>query len=591
MSALFVVSNSNHAARATTCARLEASLSGQGFSGQKWFHWKRGSLCWYGAGEGGRSQATWVDMDVGFIAQVGTLFYDGHGGEEALRRLWRDFRNPRSIVSDRLFGSFLVALAKEGELWLLNDRVGMIRLYTIPALGAMCTSWLACADTIDSLQLDEFGAQEYILLGANHGDRTPVAGIGISDPSLALELIGHRSVAVTTLDDWIGNEAPTTLEAAVETCAEILHDRISVVGRALDNKVRSALSGGFDSRLLVAASLSAGIRPDLFVYGAAGDEDVRVAKAAAAAVDLPLRHVDKSLHTAAPPPADLVELRAILAFFDGIPPDGLEISGIDRLTRIAQSADGHVALNGGGGEIMRNFFYLPDGRFTAGQIEQVFYRPYVTAVFNSREQCEAFRFGMETSIARLVGPGRLDRQIVELIYPLFRNRYWAGRNNSLAARLGDFLTPLLDPALIILCARLPLAWKNDGLLQSHCIARLSPPLGRVPLGYGFAPLDGPGRRLRLKAWLERHRPVLLRGYSASLKQLLSRRGNRTMPPLARLLPGEWAVARTLRTERLSQADQLIRALTLESLIRTPLRQRPISDQASEMRTDGQSNPA
>src|SRR5690606_14039379 len=167
-----------------------------------------------------------------------------------------------------------------------------------------------------------------------------------------------------------------------------------------------------------------------------------------------------------------------------------------------------------------------------------------------------FRCGMETSIVRLVGPDRLDRHIVELIYPLFRNRYWAGRNNSLAARLGDFLTPLLDPELIVLCAQLPLAWKNNGLLQSRCITRLSEPLGRVPLGYGFSPIDGPSRQLRLKSWLERCRPALLRGHTAGLKQLLSRRVSPALPPFAQLLSREWTISRALRPERLTQADQL-----------------------------------
>ena len=222
MSALFAVSHSAPDVRATTRARLTASLASQGFVDQKWFHWETGSLCWYGSGEGGQAQATWVDMDDGFIAQVGTLFYEGLGGAEALRRLWRDFRDPRSICTDRLFGSFLLALAKDGELWLINDRVGMVKLYTVPALGVYSTSWLACVEALDTVRLHEFGAQEYILLGANHGDRTPVSGIGISDPSLALGLIGGGSIPVTTLDDWIGDGTPATIETAADSCTEIL---------------------------------------------------------------------------------------------------------------------------------------------------------------------------------------------------------------------------------------------------------------------------------------------------------------------------------------------------------------------------------
>src|SRR3546814_14345720 len=87
--------------------------------------------------------------------------------------------------------------------------------------------------------------------------------------------------------------------------------------------IDSALSGGYDSRLLLALARDAKLVPRLHVYGRATDPDVVCAQAIARAEGFSLHHVDKSL---VPPPdparyADIV--RANYPAFDGCPTDGI----------------------------------------------------------------------------------------------------------------------------------------------------------------------------------------------------------------------------------------------------------------------------
>jgi len=118
---------------------------------------------------------------------------------------------------------------------------------------------------------------------------------------------------------------------------------------------------------------------------------------------------------------------------------------------------------------------------------------------------------------------------------------------------------------------LPPSWKSDGLLQSRCIAHLSAPLGRTALGYGFRPVDGPSLKQRLRAWLERQRPAMLRGHAETLKGFLSIGARPALPPFGPLLQGNLTVASLLDLSRIRQPDQLTRAFTLEALLASPSR--------------------
>ncbi len=57
--------------------------------------------------------------------------------------------------------------------------------------------------------------------------------------------------------------------------------------------------------------------------------------------------------------------------FQGHPADGVFENGTVLATRLRRCAGGRVALNGGG-KVFRNFLYLPNRSFTAGQLLWMF---------------------------------------------------------------------------------------------------------------------------------------------------------------------------------------------------------------------------
>ena len=571
MSALFAVSNRDPQVHADAVHALSRSLHSQGFPTARTHVWSGGTLHWHATpGEDTERSALWLDRPDGFVACVGTPFVDNLSGVPALERLWDTFDSPAHVAGLDLWGSFVVAIGKQGSVWLFGDPIGMVKLYRVPARGIVSTSWLACVESAGPVSLDRLGSQEYVLLGANHGDRTPVCGIGIVDPSAVYEPATGLLHRVRTGQHWRAPAPPRGPPQAIETCVEVLRHRMRTVCSAFDGRINTALSGGFDSRLLVAALRDAGQAPHLFVYGGQDDADVRIATSIAGAEGWPIRHVDKDANAGGRPPMHAEALRAAIRFFDGIPTDGVFDRGADRDTRIAQSACGAIALNGGGGEILRNFFYLPDRTLDTLDLVRAFYHGFLRSAFRRIEErdryIDAMRAAMRTETCS--GGDTLDRVAVELVYPLVRARYWTSRNNSLAARCGHFSTPLLDPRLVPIAACLPMRWKNYGRLESAMIARLSPALGAHPTDYGFTPVQGPSRRYRMSMWLQHHRPATLREHTGAIKRLLGR-SPVPAPPVdaAALLGGPRAVDALLDPRGLVDSGQMARFLTLEALVR------------------------
>jgi hypothetical protein len=95
---------------------------------------------------------------------------------------------------------------------------------------------------------------------------------------------------LTTVSEPVAPNEPRPVEAAVDAI-------LSFVRKHGNDKSVVPLSAGFDSRLILAAFLAAGIRPTLFVKGVNRQAtDVRIAHQIAAALDLPIRYADLPWH-------------------------------------------------------------------------------------------------------------------------------------------------------------------------------------------------------------------------------------------------------------------------------------------------------
>lgn len=552
------------------CLRAFKSIERQGFVPVESLQWQGGSLRAWAHPTQLAAENCVVRTSTGYACCVGPLWYRGRFGIAALRVLFDEAGEGRNPDETELRGNFALFIRNRGTCLLMNDALGLVRLYASPDKQFHSTSWLATCAYAGDVELDEHSAAEYVLLGASHSDRTVARNITILPLAHAFDLTQARVRPRIPPSGWIGPPAPQTFDDAVNEVDALLRRVFNEIAGAFAGRVRAALSGGFDSRLIVAGLLACGEQPELFVYGDPRSEDVPIARQVASGVGIPIDIIDKAAMNAQTAPPDIERCVESALFFDGLPNDGIDDPGADQRTRLQSTAGASLVPNGGGGEILRNFFHLPDRRFHAIDVVRAFYRGFDRGVFRHARGVSDYEDRIASWIEFTVGTGehvrrRLSREQVELIYPLFRCHYWMAVNNSVAVRHGNYLTPLVDLNTVRLACRLPLAWKSAGRLESRLITQLHAAIANQPSSYGFRFADGPGRSAQLKEWTVCARPIFARPFINATRRRLHRQ--QVAPGvLARyrsLLPGEWRMDSILDLTRLPDNVAFARALAVE----------------------------
>jgi hypothetical protein len=515
--------------------------------------------------------------DVGYAVCAGSMWYRGRFGREALDAALSDMRasgGRTGLDPDAFSGSFTAVLKCGEEAILIGDPLGLQRIYVREDAGVMTTSWLAAVECGAGRRLERTAALEYVLHGAVHGDRTPVREVTSLPADRGFDLARRTTFAVAVPGHGRTRHRCASRRSAVDAVAGHYRDVFAAMASATGGRVRMALSGGFDSRLVLAGLAANGVRPELFVYGTPASSDVAVARTIAAGEGLELKVFDKEAAWRVAPRLTVDSLEASCLFFDGTPVDGILDTGVDRATRLDQYAGGALVLNGGGGEILRNFFHLPDRPYSPRALVHAFYGGHDASAVRSGSDLQALHDTMAASIRTAVGAGGADgamtRRQVELAYPLFRCRYWMGRNNAVSNRWGQFATPLVDPVAVRLAAELPVAWKQAGAFESDVIAALHPRIAAYASSYGFAFGQPPNRRTRFAEWSTCARPVWARPLIARLRRRIarSRPSAELLADTRRLLGADWRIEALVRLEHLSDDESLHRAATLEHLIST-----------------------
>jgi len=176
-------------------------------------------------------------------------------------------------------------------------------------------------------------------------------------------------------------------------------------------------------------------------------------------------------------------------------------------------------LNGGGGEIFRNFHYLPDRRFSIRDLVWSFYSQYDPKACTQRFSAAEFEGNLTATIKAALGIERntLERLEIERLYPYYRCKYWMGRNNGVNNKLGFAVTPFVTHSLVERALRIPLRQKNSGRFEARLIRETHPRLARYPSAYGHSFTEPPPWKRTMKERLTMARPPWLRRLSFRLK--------------------------------------------------------------------------
>lgn len=469
----------------------------------------------------------WLDTGEFQIAVAGTLVVDGRMGRGALTALAT--MDPLAIEWSRVAGQFVAFVRRGGRSFLVGDYFSAFQLFCDRDDRLFSTSLLAATGALPRLSFDAQGVYELAFNVMPIGDDTIFAELKTLSPFVVLELTATgvvRHAVAKPLPD-----APNALP--LEDRIARHHSRLSEVVRAhvggFDGEIVCPLSGGLDSRLVLAALREQGVTPRVYVYGVPGDEDVTIAQGIGRTLGFDVEWLDKTEAVVAPD-AFAQQVERNFHQFDGLPTFGnIFDNGSHAAGQLRRHAGGAMAVSGGCGEIYRNFFYLPDRRFSAADIAATFFARFdagdATGEFDARRFMAAVTAKIRDAIEPPSAAGPLSRSRVEQIYPRIRCRALFGREISLEARFSPYLMPFLDHQVVSEAMTLPIGLKHAGRFEAALLAAIDPELARQPSAYGHDFAGPPSRRHRFGEWQSRIRPVWLRRRTYALRRRLGRAGD------------------------------------------------------------------
>jgi asparagine synthase (glutamine-hydrolysing) len=511
------------------------------------------------------------------VAVAGTLTWDDLMGRPALEALLRSVSLPEPDWS-RLGGQFVALVRRQGRTFLLTDHFAMFQLFHDSDMSLFSTSLLAAVGALPRVSFHPQGVYELAFNVTAIGDDTIFNELKTLGPDRVVELTPEGARPHAVAKPLPGRVAAMPIGERLERHQARLAAVVRRHVRHFGDHVHCPLSGGLDSRLVLAALRAEGCRPHTYVYGGPNDGDVRIARLIGEAQGFEVEWLDKEKARALTPDEFPEQVERNFQQYDGLPNFGeLFENGSNAAARDARHAGGALSASGGCGEIYRNFFYLPGRAMGAGAVARSFFARYARADVTGEFEERAFLRGIEDKILAALGlpgmRGRLPRAVVEQIYPRVRCRALFGREISLEGRYGAYLVPFLDRDVVAEAMTLPLGLKNSGRFEAMLLEAIDPELARLPSVYGHDFATPPSFRHRFDEWSTRVRPVWLRQKSYALRRRLGpvadEHGGLLSPDyMGRVVDLDYPVMRRFfHVERINDSSLMRRIANLEYFAR------------------------
>ncbi|MFV0625078.1 hypothetical protein ACBY01_13860 [Sphingomonas sp. ac-8] len=457
------------------------------------------------------------------VAVAGTLVFDGRIGPPALAAFLRETPLPQLDWS-RIGGEFVALVRRGGRNFIFADYFAAFQLFHDEEQRLFSTSLLAAVQALPSVRFDAQGVYEHAFNVVPIGDDTVFAELKTLGPKYLIELApdGAKRHPLTKPMPLAPVRQPVTERLAEH--AERLRAAVAPHVASFGDRIQCPLSGGIDSRLLLAALRAAGATPSLYVYGPASTADVRIARAIGAAEGSEVAWIDKQA-AGISPDAFPDQVKANFHRFDALPTYGnIFDNGGHAAAQVARHAGGALAASGGCGEVYRDFFLLPDRPLSARTLARSFFARFTpgdaTAEFDGRAFLTRIADKVADALDLPDAAARMPRTQAEQAYPRVRCRALFGREISLEAQHGAYLMPFLDHRLVASALTLPMATKYAGKFEAQLLAAIDPVLARYPSAYGHNFAGPPSRRHRFNEWSSRIRPTWLRQRSYAIQRHL-----------------------------------------------------------------------
>jgi asparagine synthase (glutamine-hydrolysing) len=454
-----------------------------------------------------------------FIISTGCCIYNQKIGHNALIELYEDFSEEGRFFSN-ISGNYCVIISKNDKLYLFNDYTGIYHVYTNESKNVISNSFLTILKTLNQRTISSQELYEFVINEVFYGDKTLIKEINLIDSKNIHQLYPKLSVIAKAIKPEILSKN-FSFDEMKQRVTNNLIDYFTILQKNFGNSISTALSGGFDSRLTLGLMRKVRIEPNLYVYGKEDSTDVKIAKLITKEENLELEVKDKDKFPKFKEEEFLQHLEKQYYLFDGFG-SGIFDNGSDLSTRLERSKESNLQINGGGGEIFRNFWELPDKTysiksFLKSKYDCVNYR-ICTHHFNKK----TYFLTLSDKIKTILNThnNQINRQQIEMLYPFLRLKYWMGPNDSINNQFAYSLTPYTDIRFIFDSFDIPIKFKNIGIFEAAMIRSIDPVLAKYPSQYGFNFFDPIKSSTKIKYFFEINLPIFLRPFIR--KHVLSR---------------------------------------------------------------------
>ncbi len=473
-----------------------------------------------------------------WLVATGTWFHaDGSGPGAEGRLLARYLEVGPERLGRELEGFFAIAVGdpRSHDVVVLTDLVGSCHCFARAWEGgvALSGSSLLLA-SLAEWRLDPVGCQEFLCTGVSYEDRTLYRDVRKLGPASV-----HRFTASGPRGEqryWrLTDVAPESLDgpAAVEALGEAL---VRVARNVAAHAARPVcdLTGGYDSRAVVALFRTAGVPFTTAVAGPADSPDVVVSRGLARLAGLPHVHLP-------PTPVTFERVKRALPLTDG-EYDLVEYARIlDVHERLAERFD--FCVNGSLGELARGYWWellMPRAGARSPLDASLVARrrlaavPCDTLLFPPGQRLDLAAHFADVIRRNNAGLSDLPNTLqMDHVYLMMRMQRWQGRIASSTNRLWPGLQPFLCRPVAEAVLRAGAGVRRRSLLTRLLLARYQPEMAAFPLEHGY-----PALPFTLRS-AHRFAPLLPRYAAKGARKLLEKFGGRNhhrapAPPATRL---------------------------------------------------------
>lgn len=435
-----------------------------------------------------------------WLLAVGTWFHAGGAasGEES-RLLVRALEIGADKLANELEGFFVIVFAngRTREVFIITDIIGSRHCFLrrLEDCVVLSTSSLLLAGLAASTP-DKTGCEEFLRTGSVYEGRTLFEEARKLPPATVLRLAPNGEAEEKVY--WrVADLAPERYDGkqAVKQLIPVLMTGAARIGKLFARPVCD-LTGGYDSRAVVAAFLSAGVRFETTVAGAATNADVVIAERLSDLTGKLHWHFENT------PVTTFDQLQQALQLTDG-ECDLVDYARIQSLhQQLSQNFD--ASINGSFGELARGYWWEvlwprigEQRKLDAAQIAA---RRYAVELSGSHLFPPQASLDLPDLVAHLSGvieragaglenaPNTLQ---LDNLYLHLRMQHWQGRLASSTDQLWPCLSLFMLRSVLEVMLQTDARARRRSLLMRMLLAELQPRLAAHPLdaGHPALPLD------------------------------------------------------------------------------------------------------